>query len=225
MAHDTHATDTAPEPDSPGCDDIFYSDWVSAAGATIEASINTKIWPDPLVAGFQQAALTMLDDILFEFANTKVNAKTSTKVSAKASAKVSVSLWLCDDAQMRQLNQQHRRIDKPTNVLSFPAYDMAGDMVGYMAGDLVGQQIDGDVPALLGDIVIAAETVMCEADDMQMPVADHLIHLFVHGMLLLFGHDHIDDELAETMETLEVKFLANIGVPNPYQDIQTGALG
>lgn len=213
MAHDTHATDTAPEPDSPGCDDIFYSDWVSAAGATIEASINTKIWPDPLVAGFQQAALTMLDDILSEFANTKVNAKTSTKVSAKAS----VSLWLCDDAQMRQLNQQHRQIDKPTNVLSFPAYDMAGDMAG--------QQIDGDVPALLGDIVIAAETVMCEADDMQMPVADHLIHLFVHGMLHLFGHDHIDDELAETMETLEVKFLANIGVPNPYQDTQTGALG
>ena len=213
MAHDTHATDTAPEPDSPGCDDIFYSDWVSAAGATIEASIDTKIWPDLLVAGFQQAALTMLDDILSEFANTKVNAKTSTKVSAKAS----VSLWLCDDAQMRKLNQQHRQIDKPTNVLSFPAYDMAGDMAG--------QPIDGDAPALLGDIVIAAETVMREADDMQMLVADHLIHLFVHGMLHLFGHDHIDDELAETMETLEVKFLANIGVPNPYQDTQNGALG
>ena len=196
MAHDTHATDTAPEPDSPGCDDIFYSDWVSAAGSTIEASINTKIWPDPLVAGFQQSALTMLDDILSELASTKV----------------SVSLCLCDDAQIRQLNQQHRQIDKPTNVLSFPAYDMAG------------QYIDGDVPALLGDIVIAAETVMREAEDMQMPVADHLIHLFVHGMLHLFGHDHIDDEVAETMETLEVKFLANIGVPNPYQDTQTGAL-
>ena len=205
MAHDTNATETAPEPDSPGCDDIFYSDWVSAAGSTIEASTNTKIWPDPLVAGFQQAALTLLDDILSEFA--------SAKTGAKFSAKVSVSLCLCDDAQMRQLNQQHRQIDKPTNVLSFPAYDMAR------------QPIDGDAPALLGDIVIAAETVMREADDMQMPVADHLIHLFLHGMLHLFGHDHIDDELAETMETLEVKFLANIGVPNPYQDTQTGALG
>ena len=205
MAHDTHATDTTPEPDSPGCDDIFYSDWVSAAGATIEASINTKIWPDRLVAVFQQAALTMLDVILSELA--------SIKVSAGASAKVSVSLCLCDDAQMRQLNQQHRQIDKPTNVLSFPAYDMAG------------HHIDGDVPALLGDIVIAAETVMREAEDREMPVADHLIHLFVHGMLHLFGHDHIDDELAENMETLEVKFLANIGVPNPYQDTQIGALG
>jgi probable rRNA maturation factor len=213
MAHDKHANDTAPEPDSPGCDDILYSDWVSATGAIIEASINTKIWPDPLVDGFRQPALTMLDDILSELASTKVRVKASAKVSAKAS----VSLWLCNDAQMRQLNQQHRQINKPTNVLSFPAYDMAGN--------LVGQQIDGDAPALLGDIVIAAETVMREADDMQMPVADHLIHLFVHGMLHLFGHDHIDDELAETMETLEVKFLANIGVPNPYQDTQTGALG
>ena len=195
MAHDTNATDSAPDPDSPGCDEIFYGDWVSAAGSTIEASINTKIWPDPLVAGFQQAALIMLDDILFEL----------------ASAKVSVSLCLCDDAQMRQLNQQHRQIDKPTNVLSFPAYDMGG------------QHIDRDVPALLGDIVIAAETVMREAVDMQMPVADHLIHLFVHGMLHLFGYDHIDDEVAETMETLEVKFLAKIGVSNPYQNTQTGA--
>ena len=205
MAHDTNATDSAPEPDSPGCDGILYGDWVSAAGSTIEASINTKIWPDLLVAGFQQAAMTMLDDILSEL----------------ASAEVSVSLFLCDDAQMRKLNHQHRQIDKPTNVLSFPAYDMAYDT----AVDMTEQQIDGDVPALLGDIVIAAETVMREADDMQMPVVDHLIHLFVHGMLHLFGHDHIDDELAETMESLEVKFLANIGVPNPYQDTQTGALG
>ena len=196
MAYELNATDSALDPDSPGCDEIFYGDWVSAAGSTIEVSINTKIWPDLLVVGFQQAALTMLDNILSEL----------------ASAKVSVSLCLCDDAQMRQLNQQHRQIDKSTNVLSFPAYDMAG------------QHIDGDVPALLGDIVIAAETVMRESEDMQMPVADHLIHLFVHGMLHLFGHDHSDDEVAETMETLEVKFLANIGVPNPYQDTQTGAL-
>ena len=201
MAHDIHATDTAPEPDSPGCDEIFYHDWVSAAGATIEVSINTRIWPELLVAGFQQSALTMLDDILSELA------------SANAGAKARVSLCLCDDAQMRQLNQQHRQIDKPTNVLSFPAYDMAG------------QYIVEDTPALLGDIVIAGETVMREADDMQLPLANHLIHLFVHGMLHLFGLDHIDDELAETMETLEVKFLAKIGVPNPYQDAHARALG
>ena len=73
---------------------------------------------------------------------------------------------------------------------------------------------------LLGDIVIAAETVTREAESLQIPVADHLMHLFVHGMLHLFGYDHIDDDMAETMESLEIKFLANIGIANPYQDTQ-----
>ena len=61
-------------------------------------------------------------------------------------------------------------------------------------------------PALLGDIVIAAETVTREAESLQIPVADHLMHLFVHGMLHLFGYDHIDDDMAETMESLEINF-------------------
>ena len=109
---------------------------------------------------------------------------------------------------MRQINRQHRQIDKATNVLSFPAYDMPS------------HRLESGAPALLGDIVIAAETVAREADSLQIPVADHLVHLFVHGMLHLFGYDHIDDDMAETMESLEIKFLANIGIANPYQDTQ-----
>ena len=109
---------------------------------------------------------------------------------------------------MRQINRQHRQIDKATNVLSFPAYDMPS------------HRIEPGAPALLGDIVIAAETVTREAESLQIPVADHLMHLFVHGMLHLFGYDHIDDDMAETMESLEIKFLANIGIANPYQDTQ-----
>ena len=93
-------------------------------------------------------------------------------------------------------------------MLSFPAYDMRSD------------KIDPAVPALLGDIVIAAETVVREADAMQIPVADHLMHLFLHGMLHLFGYDHNDDDMAETMESLEIQFLANIDIANPYKDTQ-----
>ena len=93
-------------------------------------------------------------------------------------------------------------------MLSFPAYDMRSD------------KIDPAVPALLGDIVIAAETVVREADAKQIPVVDHLMHLFVHGMLHLFGYDHSEDDMAEAMETLEIQFLANIGITDPYQDTQ-----
>ena len=192
MAHDTHANDTAPEPDSPGDADISYSDWQSPAGATIEASIYRKFWPDSLVNSFQHTAPKIFDDIL----------------AAHDSPPVSVSLCLCDDLQMRQINRQHRQIDKTTNVLSFSAFDMPS------------HRLETGTPALLGDIVISAETVTREAESSQIPVADHLMHLFVHGMLHLFGYDHIDKDMAETMESLEIKLLANIGIANPYQDTQ-----
>ena len=192
MAHDTHANDTAPEPDSPDDDDISYSDWQSPAGAMIEASIYRKFWPDALVNSFQHTAPKIFDDI----------------IAAHDSSPASVSLCLCDDLQMRQINRQHRQIDKTTNVLSFSAYDMPS------------HRVETDAPVLLGDIVIAAETVTREAESLHIPVADHLMHLFVHGMLHLFGYDHIDNDTAETMELLETQFLLNFGIANPYQDAQ-----
>ncbi len=192
MVHDTHASDTAPEPDSPRDGDVSYSDWQSPAGAIIEASIDRNIWPDALVNSFQHTAPKIFDDIL----------------AAHDSSPASVSLCLCDDRQMRLINRQHRQTDKATNVLSFPAYDMPS------------YRFEPNAPALLGDIVIAAETVAREAESLQTPVADHLMHLFVHGMLHLFGYDHINDDMAEIMESLEIQFLANVGIANPYQDAQ-----
>ena len=177
---------------SPSDDDISHSDWQTLAGAMIEVSIDRKIWPYAVVNSFQHAAPKIFDDIL----------------AAHDSPPASVSLRLCDDLQMRQINRQHRKIDKTTNVLSFSAYDMPS------------HRLETDAPALLGDIVISAETVTREADSCQIPVADHLMHLFVHGMLHLFGYDHIDNDMAETMESLEIKLLANIGIANPYQDTQ-----
>jgi probable rRNA maturation factor len=192
MAHDTNASDTAPEPDSPDDDDISYSDWQSPAGAVIEARVDTKIWPDALVNSFQQTAPKVFDAVL----------------AVHCSAPAIISLCLCDDLQIQRLNLKHRKIDKATNVLSFPACDMRSD------------RIDPLVPALLGDIVIAAEAVVREADAMQIRLVDHLMHLFVHGMLHLLGYDHIEDDMADAMETLEIKFLAQFGIANPYKNAQ-----
>jgi probable rRNA maturation factor len=109
-------------------------------------------------------------------------------------------LLLADDAAIRKLNAQWRGIDKPTNVLSFPAPK--------------GAMPDGTKP--LGDIAIAFETTAREAEGEGKPFADHLSHLAVHGFLHLLGYDHERDSDAETMEQLERVILARLGVPAPY---------
>ena len=113
-----------------------------------------------------------------------------------------VSVVLTDDAAIRALNRHWRQIDKPTNVLSFPA-TRRGPMPNGM-------------PRLLGDIVIAYETIAREAAAEHKPLLHHLAHLAVHGFLHLVGYDHDSDEAADEMERLEAKILARLDVPDPY---------
>ncbi len=117
-----------------------------------------------------------------------------------------VSVMLTDDAGIRKLNAAWRGIDKPTNVLSFPAPEPVG----------AGQT--GDAPRMLGDIAIAYETTRKEADEEGKPFAAHLSHLAVHGFLHLIGYDHEKDDDAEAMEALEREILARIGIPDPYAE-------
>ncbi len=117
-----------------------------------------------------------------------------------------VSVMLTDDAGIRGLNASWRGIDKPTNVLSFPAPEPAG------AGHA------GDAPRMLGDIAIAYETTRKEADEENKPFAAHLSHLAVHGVLHLIGYDHEKDDDAEAMEALEREILGRLGIPDPYAE-------
>lgn len=112
-----------------------------------------------------------------------------------------VSLVFTDDAEIQAINSEWRAKDKPTNVLSFPAYPLKpGDKPGPM----------------LGDIVIARETVEREAVELEKTFSDHLTHLMVHGFLHLFGYDHMSEEEAEEMEGLETRILAGLGLSDPY---------
>ena len=123
---------------------------------------------------------------------------------AELASEAEVSIVLTDDAEVRALNRDWRGQDKPTNVLSFP-------------GDL-GSATPG-VPALLGDVVIALETVQREvAAGEAASLSDHLAHLVVHGVLHLVGHDHEDDAEAEEMERRETALLKQLGVPDPYNE-------
>jgi probable rRNA maturation factor len=117
-----------------------------------------------------------------------------------------LAVMLTDDDGIRTLNSNWRGIDKPTNVLSFPALPPGGP-----SGP-------DDAPRMLGDIAIAYQTTRHEADEEQKPFEHHLSHLAVHGFLHLIGYDHEQDDDAETMETLEREILAQLGIPDPYID-------
>jgi probable rRNA maturation factor len=112
-----------------------------------------------------------------------------------------VSLVFTDDASIREINAEWRSQDKPTNVLSFPVFPL---QPGKMPGPM------------LGDIIIARETVEREAVDLEKSFSDHLTHLLVHGFLHLFGYDHMEKDEAERMEDLETRILAELGLSDPY---------
>jgi probable rRNA maturation factor len=116
-----------------------------------------------------------------------------------------LAVMLTDDSGILTLNSNWRGIDKPTNVLSFPALQAPAGA-------------PSDAPRMLGDIAIAFQTTRKEADDEHKPFDHHLSHLAVHGFLHLIGYDHENDEDAEAMEGLETEILAQLGIPDPYAD-------
>jgi probable rRNA maturation factor len=117
-----------------------------------------------------------------------------------------LAVMLTDDAGIRTLNNNWRGIDKPTNVLSFPALQPSGP------------RGPDDAPRMLGDIAIAYETTRREADEEQKPFDHHLSHLAVHGFLHLIGYDHEKNDEAEAMEALEREILSQLGIPDPYAE-------
>ena len=111
-----------------------------------------------------------------------------------------VSLLFTDDDNIKTINNDHRDQNKPTNVLSFPQH----------------QPNAGRYGPYLGDLVFASETIIREAALEKKPLTHHLQHLMVHGFLHLVGYDHETDIEAEEMESLEVKILDKLQIPNPY---------
>ena len=120
-------------------------------------------WPD-------EAALFALAD--------QVVAAASKLLKLKPAGPCELSLVFADDATVKALNAEWRGKDKPTNVLSFPAFPLK-------PGD--------KLPPLLGDVILAFETVAREAAEEGKPLDHHISHLVLHGFLHLLGYDHETD--------------------------------
>jgi probable rRNA maturation factor len=110
-----------------------------------------------------------------------------------------LTVRIVDKEESHQLNHDYRGKDKPTNVLSFP----------FEAPP--GMELD-----LLGDLIICRQVVEKEAEEQNKPLLAHWAHMVVHGSLHLLGYDHIEDDEAEEMESLETEIMQTMGFEDPY---------
>lgn len=113
-----------------------------------------------------------------------------------------VSVVFVNDDMIRILNKEYRGKNKPTNVLSFAMLDDENDL-------------DMSIFSL-GDVILAYETIERECRENDRFIRDHVAHLLVHGTLHLLGYDHIEDDDANVMETLEIRILEGMDIQNPY---------
>jgi len=132
-----------------------------------------------------------------------VDAVELTRQAAGAAAQMAqggtIVVLLTNDAAVRDLNDRFRHQDHATNVLSFPA----------------GAHGSGH----LGDIALAFGVCDEEARAQGKPLANHLRHLVIHGVLHLLGYDHQRDDEAARMESIERDLLASMNIPDPYEQL------
>ena len=154
---------------------------------SIEAIIDESLWDRQLIFDFQKS----LNKISYEIYKSSDLMNTN-KIN-------SVSVLFAGDKKIIELNNRFRKINLPTNVLSFPSF------------------IERNKKIFLGDIIFSAETIFKEAKRDKKSCNNHLIHLFIHGFLHLLGYDHQTEDNAKIMEGLEIKILKTLKIDNPYQ--------
>lgn len=131
---------------------------------------------------------------------TPVVAVTEATITELANKNYEIAVLLCDDAIISAHNRKWRGQDRATNVLSFPAPELAKSQ-GH-----------------LGDILLSLDTILREASEQGKSIEQHARHLFLHGLLHLLGQDHRGEHEAADMEALETKILLELGDPDPYEE-------
>lgn len=152
----------------------------------------------------------VIEEPRWEAAGLEVLAETAARAALLAAGRDpdrhEISLLACDDARIAALNADFRDKPKPTNVLSWPAFE----------GDAPDPDPEDPEPVFLGDMALSYDTCAREAAEAGIPLSDHATHLVVHGVLHLLGYDHELEAEADAMEDFETKILASMGVADPY---------
>ncbi|MFD2740853.1 rRNA maturation RNase YbeY [Sulfitobacter aestuarii] len=177
---------------------------------------------DEAVTALEALELVIADDRWAALALEPLVQRAATAVLARFGldpALAEVSILACDDAHIARLNGEFRDKPRPTNVLSWPAEERGAEQPGDTPAQ-IEPGFDGMIE--LGDIALAYETCAAEAEAASKPFADHVTHLTVHGLLHLLGYDHQNEADARLMEGLEVEILGNLGLDDPYRDIEAG---
>lgn len=162
----------------------------------IRVTAEAGAWPDLMMATIRKAARSAY--------------KSAKKPKWLQSFKVEIGVTLTNDRRIRKVNRKWRGKDKPTNVLSFPQIDVTQKPYKSVRTGL------RNAPLLLGDVVLSYETIAREARAANKTLKAHVNHMVVHGVLHLFGYDHIYEKDAKKMEKLECDILASLGYANPY---------
>ena len=165
----------------------YYKIWENDS-YTLEATIVRSLWEVRVIKSFEKNLKKIFQEIL-----------DSSKAKFLKS-NILISILFSGDEQVAKLNKYFRNINKPTNVLSFPS-----------------TQINAKDKFFLGDIVFSSQTIINEAERDNKNLEDHLIHLFIHGVLHLLDYDHETENDASIMESLEVQILKNLNIDNPYK--------
>ena len=165
----------------------YYKIWENES-YTLEATIVKSLWEDRVIKSFEKKIKKTLQQI---FDSSKFRFSKNN---------ILLSILFSGDKQVAELNKYYRSINEPTNVLSFPS-----------------TQIKTKDKIFIGNIVFSSQTIINEAERENINLEDHLIHLFIHGVLHLLGYDHETEDDASIMENLEIKILKNLNIDNPYK--------
>ena len=196
----TGVSDIPLEPDSPDDDPYQLTVWQTDGGSLLEMMIDTDSWPDAAVAQAQARFCVATDVVCAAFGKPSIQ----------------VGALLCDNARMRDLNLQFRGKDSPTNVLSFPDDSAPDDSTPDNAPLDDSAVPAGASPRAVGELALAYGQLAAEANEEDKSLADHMTHLWVHGLAHLFGLDHETVGDAEEMEAAETAILARLGIADPY---------